>query len=424
MTRVQRLQLRQSEIRTALNEELDREEADRTEGRLAELTAEMKGLEVEMRAALVAEPDNGLPADTETPTDEDGDPEEREYRELVDNARAADYFQEQFGDAVDGASRELREHALGKNMIGYLPIDILLGGEREERVDAVSDVATAIQDNQQTIAGRLFQRTDAAYLGAMMPTVGVGTVTYPRINAGTTAYAPKVGVRRDAGQATLESKSINPQRLTASYVFGVETLAKVRGWEEALRMDLRETMDDKLDELVLLGQAAETDGDGTDNEAFKGLLNTLNAGTAINSAAVGWADYFEMYDSLVDGLLALDDMDVAMLVGTTTWKAFMKLEAGTGGESGLLRNMIDRDRFRLSRRIPAVASKKQKTLARLSVPERVRGMYCPTWRGMEIITDPYSNADKGQRKLTAVMVVGCDVVDARAYSLRDIQLTA
>lgn len=425
MTRVQRLQLRQSEIRTAINEELDREEAERTDGRLAELTAEMKGLEVEMRAAIVAAADDGLPADTETERDgETADPEQREYRELLDGAAAADYIEEQFGTAVDGASRELREHAFGSNLHGFLPIDILAGPAREARADSVSDVASAIQENQESIAGRVFQRTDAMYLGAMMPTVPVGTVTYPRLNAGTSAYAPKVGVGRDAGAATLATASINPQRLTASYVFGVETLSKVRGWEEALRMDLRETMDDKLDALVLNGQSAESDADGTDDAAFAGLLNTLTKGSDIGAGALDWTDYFNMYDSLVDGLLAYSDMDVAALIGVDLWKLFMALEAGTDGNSGLLRGLIDQSRFRSSRRMAAIASKKAPTLCRLSVPDRVRGLYCPTWRGMEIITDPYTGASKGQRKITAIMIVGCNVVDARAYSYRDLVTAA
>ncbi|MDE2901754.1 MAG: phage major capsid protein [Chloroflexota bacterium] len=428
MTRLQKLQLRQSELRTALNDELDKDKAERTDGKLEELSAQMKGLEVEVRAALLAEADNGLPADEEKPRDEDADPEEREYRELLDGARAADYFEEQFGTAVDGASKELREHAFGSNLHGFLPIDVLLAGERETRVDAVSDIASAIQENQQSIAGRVFQRADAMYLGAMMPTVPVGTVTYPRLKPSTTkapaAYAPKVGVERDAGQMELESKSINPQRLTASYVFGVETLSKIRGWEEALRMDLRETMDDKLDELVLNGQAAESDDDGTDNAAFAGLLNSLTKGSDIGTGALDWTDYFEIYDSLVDGLLAYSDMEIAALVGVDLWKLFMKLEAGTQGNSGLLRDRIDRARFRVSRRMAAIASKKGPVLARLSVPDRVRGLYCPTWRGMEVITDPYTGAAKGQRKITAVMIVGCEVIDARAYSYRDLVTSA
>lgn len=424
MTRVQKLQLKQSELRSKIADELDKAATEREDGVLEDLTAQARTLEVELRAALVAESESDAPADTETPNEPEGG-EQREYREMLDQALVTDYFREQDGVKVDGASRELREHAMGSDRIGYIPIDILLEGEeRELRADAVSNIDTAIQDNQQSIAGRLFQRSDAMYLGAMMPTVAVGTVTYPRLTGGTSGYAPKLGVARDAGAATLESKSITPQRLTASYVWNLETLAKIRGWESALRQDLREVMNDKLDELILNGQAAETDNDGTDNEKFAGLLNTLTAGSDVGAGAVDWKRFFSLYDDLVDGLLAYSDMDIALLVGVDTWKAFQPLEVGTNGNSGLLRDRIPRDRWRLSKRIAAKKSKKQQTLARLSVPDRVRGLYVPTWRGMEVITDPYTRAAHGERKVTATMIVGSEIIDARAYSLRSVVLDA
>ena len=423
MNALQRIELKRSELRSQINAELDKSDDDKDREALETLSAELSGLEVEYRAALIASDDGGDP-DEETDEEAAG-PEEREYREMLDGAQAAAYFEELNGAKVDGASRELREHSLGSNMIGYMPIDILLtGNEREYRADAVSDISAAIQDNQQSIAGRLFKRSDSMYLGAMMPTVAVGTVSYPRLNAGTSAFAPKVGVGRDAAAATLETKSIDPQRLTASYLFGVETLAKVSGWEAALRQDLRETMNDKLDDLIVNGQAAETDGDGTDNEKFAGLLNTLTAGGDVGSGALAWATVLKLYDDLVDGLTAYSDEDVSLLVGTETWKAAMALEAGTNGNAGLMRDRIERGRFRVSGRIPAAATKKQQTIAAKMVPDRVRGLYVPVWRGMELIVDPYTNASKGQRKITAVMIVGAEVVDARAYSLRSVVLTA
>ena len=91
----------------------------------------------------------------------------------------------------------------------------------------------AIQDNQQSIAGRIFARSDTAWLGASMPTVPVGTVTYPRLNAGTVAGAPKVDNAVTGSAATLATKSINPQRITAEYIWGIETEAKISGWEAA-----------------------------------------------------------------------------------------------------------------------------------------------------------------------------------------------
>lgn len=425
MTRVQRAQLRQSELRTALNAELDKTAEEREDGKLEELSAQMKGVEVELRAALMAAEQSDLPADTETTRDgENADPEQRELRELLNGARMSDYFSEQLGTVVTGASRELREHSLGSNMLGYAPIDLLLDDsdadpDREMRADAVSDIATAIQDNQQSIAGRLFRRSDTSYMGAMMPTVPVGTVTYPRITSTAKAHAINVGARKDTGKASLTSVSINPQRLTAGYVFGVETLSKISGWEEALRQDLRETMDDQLDNLVIAGQTA-----AGDDSAFAGLLNSTGTPTAYGSGAVDWTDHYALYDQLVDGLIAYSPDDVRLLVGLDYWKAVMKLERGTSANAGLMRDHLMPSNFRVSGRIPAAASKKQKVLAAISTSDRVRGLYCPTWRGMEIITDPYTGADKGQRKITAILIVGCAMVDARMFRQYDVTFQA
>ena len=75
---------------------------------------------------------------------------------------------------MGGAEKELREALLGRDAIGYLPLDLLMdqGDERREyRADAVSNVAAAIQDNQMPIAQRVFAQGAAMYLGAMMPSL-------------------------------------------------------------------------------------------------------------------------------------------------------------------------------------------------------------------------------------------------------------
>ena len=422
MTRLQRIQMKQSELRQALGEVLDQPEEERVEGKLEELTAKIKSGEVELRAAITAEAEDDMPDDTE---EETGDAEEREYRELIAEADATDYFAEVVGGRkVDGASRELREHSMGGNMLGFMPIDIIAPHEqREER--AVSDIANAIQDNQQSIAGRIFARSDTAWLGASMPTVPVGTVTYPRLNAGTVAGAPKVDNAVTGSAATLATKSINPQRITAEYIWGIETEAKISGWEAALRQDLRETMSSKLDDLIVTGQSA-TSTSGVEAAKFNGLLNSLGSAVGEGSGAVSWSTFLKLMDSEVDGKIVYSPSDVGLYIGVGLYQAVLALEAGTSGNSGLFRDYIQGDMIRVAStdRIAAIGSKKQKLIKRLSVPDRIRGLFVPTWRGMEIISDPYTSAGKGQRKITAIMVVGADVVDARAYKYIDFTLQA
>ena len=49
------------------------------------------------------------------------------------------------GSVLDGASKEFREAVLGSNILGYMPVDFL-AGRSEERADAVTNVAAAIQE--------------------------------------------------------------------------------------------------------------------------------------------------------------------------------------------------------------------------------------------------------------------------------------
>ena len=213
MTPLQTAQLRQSENKAAIAAILqkpERSEDDRAE--LARLTTRAQEIEIEIRAALVAE------SEIETPTANDT-PEGREMRDLLGRVDVAEYFNELLSERpVKGAALELRAELLGDDSAGYFPIDLL-----EIRADAVSSVATAIQDNQQPIAGRVFARGAAAYLGVRFPTVPVGTVTYPRITSGTTADVRSDGVELDGTAATITSADANPVALTASYTIGVET---------------------------------------------------------------------------------------------------------------------------------------------------------------------------------------------------------
>ena len=123
----------------------------------------------------------------------------------------------------------------------------------------MTNIATAIQENQQSIMGRVFAQSALEYLGVNSPTVAPGTNSYPRISAGTTADIRSDAAELDGGAATLANEQINPVRLTASYNFGVETLARVSGFEEALREDLRGVLMEKRDALAINGQAAVTD---------------------------------------------------------------------------------------------------------------------------------------------------------------------
>ena len=60
--------------------------------------------------------------------------------------------------------------------------------------------------------------------------------------------------------------------------------------------------------------------------------------------------------------------------------------------------------LRVSTRVPAAANSGQKGIAVLGA--QGQPITVPVWKGVEFIVDPYSQAAKGQRVITAVTLVG------------------
>ena len=415
MTTLQKLQLEQSEIREKIGGVLDKEDKtaeDRTE--MGQLSKRAQELEVEVRAAIVIDE-----PETVVDTDKD-DPETRELASLRRRSSIYDFVDEAVhGRGVDGASQEFRQAILGEDRHGYLPLDLLLDDDEqlEQRADAVSNIGTAIQENQQSIAARVFARGSAAYLGVMMPTVPVGTTSYPRITGGTTADVRSPGKELDGAAATLTTVSVNPVRLTASYTYSSESLTKVVDFEDALRSDLQAVMMDKYDNLAINGQAAS----GSNSPKVDGIINSLTDPTNPSDVA-DWEDYLAAYDDRVDGKYAMTSEEVRLLVNTNTYQQALGLTVGTSGRAGLLRDRLPRDRFRVSANMPATptsgANDKIASAIAYAFGARnlARGFVMPTWRGIELIPDRITKAKAGQRVLTAIMHVGFAMVDNSAYS--------
>ena len=118
MTVLQKLQVRQSEIREQLNTLLGletRTEAQDTE--LTELTGEGQKIEPSIRAAIVASPDQEVVSHT-------GDSETRERAELRSKTGLADFLAAAaVGGPVTGAAAEYAA-ACGVPVVGHLPMAI------------------------------------------------------------------------------------------------------------------------------------------------------------------------------------------------------------------------------------------------------------------------------------------------------------
>ena len=394
MNRLLKLQLRQSELREKLGALLDADNPDAAA--ITETTGELRGLESQIQAAMLVEPE---PAETRSETAEG-----RELDGIRQRSSLLDYVRETEGVPVSGASLEYRQALLGHDSPGYVPAELIFG--LEQRVDAVSS-ASAIADNVRPIQSRVFAVSAVDYLGIETPTVPVGTVNFPRLSAGTSADVRSAGVELDGTAASIVNEPVTPVRLTASYTYGVESLVAIAGFEEALREDIAATLRDKRDFLAINGQAAVA----STSPAVEGIISKLTNPTD-PSDVFAWDDVLDAFDDAVDGKHAMDSESVRMLVNAGTYKAARKLQIATSG--ALLRELLPAGRFRVSANMPATASTIA-TVLTYAAGTPTRAMAMPTWAGVQLISDPYTKAKAGQRILTAIQMVGFQVIDTTPY---------
>ena len=407
MTRLQKLQLKQSEARQKLGGILDNEtRSEEDNAERDKLTAELKALESDIQAAILTDGDGGDETRSEEPT------EDRQLRKLISDASVTDYVAEALFDSkVDGASRELRQEiGLGPN---EAPLDLFLPdepGDLETRADVVSNVAAADApaDNQSSIAGRVFARGTGDYIGVQRPTVPVGTQTYVLLTGGAAADARSDGVAKDAEAVVIGTESVDPFRVTARYMFGIESPARLRGMEEALRADLTAAMSDKLDKLAVQGQAAVA----STSPAVAGIQSSLTA-VSDPTAESAFADYFNAYLERVDGKYSSDGMNVRLLVNAETFRHGKKTILSTGN---LVPDVLDlpAGRFRASANMKATDTTIAEAISYTAGTGR-RAYVQPVWRNVMLIRDPYTKASEGQVALTVHVLAGGAMVDTNHY---------
>ena len=188
MTPLQRLQLKASETRQSLNVLLALDELDDEQrASMGVLTVTMQNIEVETRAAIVAEGDP-----TVTATDDDS--AAREMRALISGASIAGIFAAAMEHrATSGETAELQQHLhLSPNQIPLA----LLRGDLETRATGVTPAPTNVGQNQSEIIATVFPMSCAAFLNIDSPTVATGEAIYPVLTTGADVGVPAARTRR------------------------------------------------------------------------------------------------------------------------------------------------------------------------------------------------------------------------------------
>ena len=401
MTTLQKLHLRQSEVRESINSLLGND--SRTEDQqdeLEKLTGEGQALEPEIRAAIIAEPD---PESTITDTN---DPEQREVVELRSKARVSDFLVARLrGQPVTGASLE---YSQAEGCEGAIPRSLLR--DPETRADAATPVPATHPTVPSGIQGFAYPMPIHEYLGVQVVSQSSGDAVYPVVTSALTGGMVAVGVAADSAAAALTVvKHAADRRLQTRLTLRREDLAAYPAIEQALKMNLAQEQENTLDDQVLTGDDSSPNLDGLEHQ----ITVTAESTTTTFDLAVG------KVAALCDGLYAPDLKAIRLVVNPAiaTWmmKSF-RSTAAQGGENETLWSYLSRELggLRASARMPASASNVGWCIAhRLGVAGQLGVV--TSWGGITI-EDIYSDSKSGLIHCTAVQIVqGVGLLRADAW---------
>ncbi|MDE0190749.1 MAG: hypothetical protein OXQ90_05290 [Gammaproteobacteria bacterium] len=423
MTTLQRLQLEQSEKRQRINELLGLGDqiTDDQRTELDGLTKRMGNLEIELRAAIVAQPD---PVETRTDS-----PEGRERRSLIGKCLLENYLAAYVGNRpLVGAEQEL---ATELGMVGDIPSVIFTrevpAGELETR--AATPAPGTVGVNMQAVEQIVFASNLAMRLGIEIRDVPSGTAAIPTITTAPSTAAPKAkDGAADATAGAITVQSATPKRIPAKLTVRIEDIAAFGNgtFEPALRTALQNQLEHSFDSQIITGNGTSPN--------LNGLINQLTAPTA-QGAELTWPTGIGVVNAFIDGTWAYSCMDLAVCVNPEGYRkaagTFQAPEtSGANGEYSLASYLDDKcDSFFTNSRMPATASSgalnKNATLivARKGHDSMSRAVV-PHW-GRFSVDDIYTDSAKGQRNFVVSAITGdLMLVQSSAYQLGAWQVQA
>ena len=373
----QKIALEMSTKREALNALLAVDElSDEQRAEMGTLTTRMQQLEVEARAAILAEDEITI-----TRTDV-VDGEDRELRSLIGRANVGNIFEAALEHrATGGAEAELQTHY--RVAANAIPLALL-----ETR--AVTPAPGQVAQNQSAILPGVFPQSCAAFMGVDMPTVPVGDAVYPVLGTNADVGKPAENASQAETTGSFSADVLSPSRLQASFFYSREDRARFSGMDEALRMNLGDALSDGLDKQILTGT--------------EGLFTGTKLPNHNVSAATSYANYRnELGYGRVDGTYAGGVGDLRIIMGAATYghSAGVFRSTNAGDRAALEDLMAVTAGVKVSAHVPAVVSHKQNAVIRLGMR---RDMVAPVWEGVTLIPDEITKAGSGQIVITAVML--------------------
>ena len=350
---------------------------------------------------------NGDPIQTQNvqtiPTPQKSDDKLEELRKKV---RVSNYVACALsGRPLEGAEREYNDELKivdGRHGV-MMPINLLAPKlfkkpEMQKRQDVVTNTAVNNQLVPQRWLDRIFEMSKASRLGVSFETIASGEPSYSLFGNGVNPAMPGKGQAKDAEAANISVEKLTPKRLASRYLFSKEDSARLSGMEEALVRDLSAAMTSKMDDIIFQGS-------NTAGEQINGLLEA-DSSTQEVPFAKGSAtpkEIIEHFVELIDGIyadgfggirLVLNVAANAYLMSTLVANQSSRSIAEKLNDFGLMWSVFNRG--------PAGIANNAYVGAASKPNGREGGAVAGVWQGMELIRDPYSDANKGQVGLTSI----------------------
>ena len=392
----QKIALEMSERREKLNALLGVDElSDDQRTEMGSLTERLQQLEIEARAAILAEGETTVTKTTVT------DGESDELRSLIGRANIGAIFEAALEHrATEGVEAELQTHyRLPANAI---PLALL-----ETR--AVTPAPGQVAQNQAAIIPGVFPQSCAAFLSIDMPTVPTGDAVYPVLTTSADVHTPAENAAAAETTGSFAADVLSPARLQASFFYSREDRARFSGMDAALRSNLSDALSDGLDKQILVGS--------------EGLLTGTKLPNHNTTAVTSYANYrAELGYARVDGTFAGSVGDIRIVMGASSYghAAGVFRSANAGDRAALEDLMSVTGGVKVSAHVPAATgAHKQEVVIRLGSR---RDMVAAIWEGVTLIPDEITLAANGQIKITAVMLHAVKILREAGFYKQQVQI--
>lgn len=397
---------------------------DEERNEMQTLTTGYADLESRYQAAIVSESAEEMEA--ERNGHDAPDAEARELYKLYGRSSVGRYVQyaAEGRSLTDGPERELND---GLEILGdsRMPLAMLLDTEdrrgrlqdrTEDRADMVTDITANTMQRPDRWLPRVFEGTASQFLGITRRSVS-GLAAFPVIGSGASAETVGKGTVKDAETFGLSVETLDPQRISARYVFSREDAARLgMMFEDSMRSDLRMALANAMDDEIINGSGTLIDGllDETPltiSGAADGPITGATTGMQVANGLAG----------LIDGRYAMTMSDIRASFNPGFYGYMRTLPIAFTNTDGYLSTWFEMEKTAVmaAGHIGEVTGQAGESYLIASLAKGLSGAaVSAVWDSVELIRDPYTEAAKGQVAVTLCGLHNFKVLRSANFAIR------